>query len=212
MQIATIPQFLRLSGRPCLMLGDNMEAMAKGRALINAGAQLRVIAKNPKAWPVDLMDTVTWLAEPFHPNQLDGVWLVVSALDDEKINAQLFAACQERKIFLNVVDQPQYCSFIWPAIIKRPPFTVAVSSGGQGPALSGWLRRRLAAQLPDDMEGLVEWFAGWRKETALALPTLAERGKFWRTLLDGGVADTFLSGDVTAADDAVKKALEEKKQ
>ena len=211
MNLTTIPQFLRLTDRSCLVLGDNQEAITKGGVLLEAGADLQVIASNRQLWPPELATKITWISGPFHPEQLDGVWLVVSAIEDKKIGAALFAACQKRQIFLNVVDQPDYCSFIWPAVVKKTPFTIAISTAGRGPALAGWLRRKLEAELPENLEELANWFSKWRKKAAPHFQTLAQRGKFWRTLFDDGLLETYLSGDIKKADSTINDALNKKK-
>lgn len=211
MSLTVIPQFLRLSQRPCLLLGDNDEAITKGQMLLEAGADLRVIAQHPENWPAKLTPLITWIPEPFSPKHLTGVWLVVSALGDVDSNQKLFAECQKRQIFLNVVDQPDYCSFIWPAVVKRPPFLVAISTGGQGPALAGWLKRKLENELPDNLGELAPWFADWRKITANSFSSLQERGNFWRRLFNSGLLEIYLAGDKKQADRVIKQELEEQK-
>ncbi|MBF0454537.1 MAG: hypothetical protein HQL72_06925 [Magnetococcales bacterium] len=212
MALTVIPQFLQLTNRPCLMLGDNQEAITKGRVLMEAGAELRVMAADPKRWPSDLAQQITWISGPLQPQQLDDVWLVVSTLEEKSINQQLFSLCQARHIFLNTVDQPQFCSFIWPAVVKKPPFIIAISTAGRGPALAGWLRRKLERELPDNLGELANWFAHWRKKTAPSFSTLQQRGKFWRDLFDAGLLDIYLSGRVNRAEKRIKKALKKKKR
>jgi siroheme synthase-like protein len=211
MNLTTVPQFLRLTNRPCLILGESHEALFKGRFLLEAGGDIRVVSKHKQQWPEDLASQVTFLSPPFNPDQLQEVWLVVSALEEEKTNQALFEACEQRQIFLNVVDQPKYCSFIWPALVKREPFMIAISSGGRGPALSGWLRRKLEQELPQNLGEMAEWFSTWRKKCSKHLPTLQERGKFWRTLFDNGLLDSYLSGDIKKADLTITEALNRKK-
>ncbi|MBF0357075.1 MAG: bifunctional precorrin-2 dehydrogenase/sirohydrochlorin ferrochelatase [Magnetococcales bacterium] len=212
MNITVIPQFLQLLDRPCLMLGDNHEAVNKGEALIKAGAKLMVIADNHQLWPEELSKKITWIPGPFSPEQLDGIWLVVSAIEDRSINSELFNACQKRQIFLNVVDKPEYCSFIWPAVVKKPPFTIAISTGGRGPVLAGWLRRKLENELPDNLEEMADWFVEWRKKITPIIPNLQERGKFWRTMFSSGLLDIFLSGDSQKADKIINRALKQQKK
>ncbi|MBF0379521.1 MAG: hypothetical protein HQL69_00790 [Magnetococcales bacterium] len=212
MNISVIPQFLQLTKRPCLMLGENHEAITKGEILLDAGAELYVISEKKDLWPKQIADRCNWLPAPFKPEYLENIWLVISALEDRSINSGIYAACEKRKIFLNVVDQPEFCSFIWPAVVKKPPFTIAISTGGQGPALAGWLRRKLEKELPENLYELTNWFAKWRKLSCSHIPTLQERGKFWRNLFDGGLLEIYLSGNIKKADDIIKGALETDKK
>jgi uroporphyrin-III C-methyltransferase / precorrin-2 dehydrogenase / sirohydrochlorin ferrochelatase len=194
------------------MLGENQEALTKGEVLLNAGAELYVISEEKHLWPQELAEQINWLPAPFKPEHLKNIWLVISALEDKKINSAIFAACEKQQIFLNVVDQPEYCSFIWPAVVKKPPFIIAISTGGQGPALAGWLRRKLEKELPENLNELTNWFAKWRKISTNHIPTLTERGKFWRNLFDGGLLEIYLSGNIKKADDIINKALKPDKK
>ncbi|MBF0195431.1 MAG: hypothetical protein HQL71_12790 [Magnetococcales bacterium] len=207
MSIPVIPQFINLTKRHCLLLGENQEAITKGEILIKAGANLYVISKHKQLWPKELAEQVNWLPYPFKADYLKNIWLVISALEDRTFNAKIFADCEKRQIFLNVVDQPEYCSFIWPAVVNKPPFIIAISTGGKGPALAGWLRRKLEKELPDNFYELTNWFAKWRKISTKQIPKLQERGKFWRNLLDGGLLEIYLSGNIKKADDIINCAL-----
>lgn len=210
MSLTVTPQFLLLTDLPCLLFGDNEEAIKKGEILLLAGADLRVWASDKRRWPERLVARIRWLSGPADPNLVEGMWLVVSAEESRVFNESLSAVCRQRQIFLNVVDQPEYCTFIWPAVIHKPPFQLAISTGGTGPVLSGWLRRKLERELPDNLGALAQWFALWRKRCAPEFSTLQERGNFWRTLLNEGLAERFLEGDAESAERMIKQALREK--
>lgn len=114
---------LDLTGRSVLVVG---RSDAKVRALEECGAEVSVV-------------------ERYEPRQLDGVWLVVVVDRDQ--GERVFADAAERKIFCNVEDVPELCTFILPALHRRGDITVAVSTGGASPALAQWLRDRFAAQV-----------------------------------------------------------------
>ncbi|MBF0164602.1 MAG: bifunctional precorrin-2 dehydrogenase/sirohydrochlorin ferrochelatase [Magnetococcales bacterium] len=200
------PLFLRLSDRPCLLIGGQGEATRKGETLLAAGARLRILAEilDPPLAEAVRIGRAEWLRGGFEATMLDGVWLVVSDAPDEALNARLYAACQERGIWLNVVDQPDFCTVIWPAVVERSPVTVAITTAGRSPALAGYLRRRIASVLPERLGALAERLAAWRREVPGGL---AARGAFWKRLLDGGVAERFLDGDEAGAERMVREAL-----
>ncbi|MBF0341506.1 MAG: hypothetical protein HQL95_11180 [Magnetococcales bacterium] len=203
-----LPLFVRLTGRACLLVGGGGEGGRKAAALLEAGARLTIVAESLEEELAALVTggKATWLRESFSEHHLQGVWLVVSVAVDEELNARLHAATLERGLWLNVVDQPRFCTVIWPAVIRRPPVTVAIGTGGAAPALAGYLRRRLDAWLPEGVGELAVWFASWR---SVAVGALATRGRFWRTLFDQGVAERFLEGDREGADAMVRQALAE---
>ncbi|MBF0214589.1 MAG: bifunctional precorrin-2 dehydrogenase/sirohydrochlorin ferrochelatase [Magnetococcales bacterium] len=207
MEASQLPLFLRLMDRLCLLVGSEGEATRKGLALLNAGAHLIIVAERLDG---PLMEAVRagraiWKCEPFAPEHLDGVWLALSASPDEALNAKIHEAALARRVWLNVVDQPRYCTVIWPAVVSRPPVQVAIGTGGAAPALAGYLRRRIEAWLPERVGALAGRLAVWRS----AVPGGVEaRGLFWRNLLDQGVADRFLGGDEAHAEILVKQALD----
>jgi precorrin-2 dehydrogenase/sirohydrochlorin ferrochelatase len=121
---------LDLTGRRCLVVGD---APGKVRALEAAGADVVV-------------------ADAYEPELLEGVWLVVVV--DREQGERVFADASARRIFCNVEDVPDLCSFILPALHRRGDITVAVSTGGASPALAQWLRDRFAAQIGFEHEQL----------------------------------------------------------
>ncbi|MBF0428981.1 MAG: bifunctional precorrin-2 dehydrogenase/sirohydrochlorin ferrochelatase, partial [Magnetococcales bacterium] len=135
-----------------------------------------------------------------------GMWLAVSVLSDVAINTQIFAAAVARNVLLNVVDQPQFCTFVWPAVVERLPVTVAIGTGGASPALAGYLRRQVEAWLPERIGLLAEWLALWRRRVPGGLSV---RARFWRDVLDHGVAERFLAGDEEGANALLDKALAE---
>jgi siroheme synthase-like protein len=121
---------LDLTGLRCLVVGH---APGKVRALEESGAELTVVDR-------------------YEPEQLDGVWLVIVV--DRAQGERVFADASERRIFCNVEDVPELCTFILPALHRRGDITVAVSTAGASPALAQWLRDRFAAQIGFEHEQL----------------------------------------------------------
>ncbi|MBF0445719.1 MAG: hypothetical protein HQL68_09015, partial [Magnetococcales bacterium] len=98
MNLSVIPQFINLTKRPCLMLGENQEAITKGEILLNAGAELSVISNKKHLWPQELADQINWLPALFKAEYLESIWLVICVLEVKKINSAFFAAFVERQI------------------------------------------------------------------------------------------------------------------
>ncbi len=203
---SSLPIFLNLHQRACLLVGSAGEAERKGMALIQAGARLTIVASVLDGALLQAVKegNAIWLADSFCPSHLDGMWLAVSALSDLQLNGEIQVAANARGVWLNVVDQPRFCSFVWPALVVRPPVMVAISTGGCSPALAGYLRRLIERLLPEQIGALAEQLAVWRQQVAGGL---ARRGRFWRLLFDQGLADRFLSGDQNGATEMVVAAL-----
>lgn len=203
------PLFLQLTNRPCLLIGGGSSAVEKVNRLLRAGAQLTVVAPHLTRELQSQAEAgkLLWLSETFREAHLEGIWFAVSTLKNDSENRRIYAEANRRHIFLNVVDQPDFCTCHWPAALERPPVTVAFSTRGESPALASYLRRTMDKVLPDSLGELAHWLSAWRQRVQPLLPDLATRGQFWRLLLDQGVAERFLSGDRAGAEAMIQEAL-----
>lgn len=180
-----LPIFCRLDNKPVLLVGGGEVAERKARLLLDAGAQLTVVAPelDPELAELAANGSIEWLAGEFVPEQLAGKWLVVAATDRREVNALVYQSANQARIFANVVDDPKRSSFIMPSIIDRSPLMVAISSGGKAPVLARLLREKLEAMLPQHL-GAVATFAGSLRERVKArFATMGERRRFWERLL-----------------------------
>lgn len=147
---------LDLTGRRVVVVGDGEE---KVKALRAAGADVVVAAA-------------------YEPSLLDGAWLVVVV--DVAQGERVFADASARQIFCNVEDVPERCTFILPALHRRGPITLAVSTGGASPALAQWLRDRFAAQIGVEHEQLASELRRIRPWVKRNFGTYAERRAYFR--------------------------------
>lgn len=180
-----LPIFCRLDNKPVLLVGGGEVAQRKARLLLDAGAQLTVVAPDldPELAELAANGTIEWLDAEFAPAHLTGKWLVVAATDRREVNALVYQSANMARIFANVVDDPKRSSFIMPSIIDRSPLMVAISSGGKAPVLARLLREKLEALLPQHL-GAVAAFAGSLRERVKArFATMGERRRFWERLL-----------------------------
>lgn len=180
-----LPIFCRLDNKPVLLVGGGEVAERKARLLLDAGAQLTVVAPelDPELAELAANGSIEWLDAEFAPAQLTGKWLVVAATDLREVNALVYQSANQARIFANVVDDPKRSSFIMPSIIDRSPLMVAISSGGKAPVLARLLREKLEAMLPQHL-GAVAAFAGSLRDRVKArFATMGERRRFWERLL-----------------------------
>ncbi|MBL0599727.1 uroporphyrinogen-III C-methyltransferase [Aeromonas jandaei] len=180
-----LPIFCRLDNKPVLLVGGGEVAERKARLLLDAGAQLTVVAPelDPDLAELAANGSIEWLAGEFASEQLAGKWLVVAATDRREVNALVYQSANRARIFANVVDDPKRSSFIMPSIIDRSPLMVAISSGGKAPVLARLLREKLEALLPQHL-GAVAAFAGSLRDRVKArFASMGERRRFWERLL-----------------------------
>jgi precorrin-2 dehydrogenase / sirohydrochlorin ferrochelatase len=144
------PMFLKLEGRSCLIAGACRVGEPKIRSLIEAGARVRVVAPVASAAVLEWATAgrLTWLEKTFEPSDLDGVFLVVAATSSTEVNHAIYAEAKRRGILCNVVDDPLHCDFYYPAVVRRGPLQIAISTAGLSPALAQRIRKQLEGQFP----------------------------------------------------------------
>lgn len=203
------PLFADLHGLPVLVVGGGPVATRKAQALLEAGACVTVGAPT-------LDDALTELAAQsriscrighFSPDWLDDAWLVVAATDDRDVNAAVSAAARERRLFCNVVDDPQLSSFQVPAIVDRSPIIVAISSSGTAPVLARRLRARIEGWLDHTTGQLAALAQHYRQNIRQTLPDMAARRNFYDWLLDGPVAACLRRQEPEQAASALRQGL-----
>lgn len=148
------PAFLKLDGRRVVVVGGGRVAASKIRALLDAGADVSVVAPEVSGEIADA--GVACVRRPFAARDLDGAWLVVAAAPPT-VNRQVAEAAGERRLFVNAVDDPPNASFYLGGVVRRSGLTVAISTDGRAPALAGLLRQALDALLP--AEQVERWLA-----------------------------------------------------
>jgi precorrin-2 dehydrogenase/sirohydrochlorin ferrochelatase len=143
--VKTYPIFAVIENRPCLVVGGGAVGERKVRDLMIAGARVTVVSRNLTADLAALASRgkIRYLPEDFQEAQVEGMALVMAATDDPAVNARVSAAAQARGIWVNVADEPEYCSFIVPAQVRRGDLTLAISTGGASPALARQVREEL---------------------------------------------------------------------
>lgn len=165
--MALFPTFLKLEGRRVLIVGGGPVAASKVAALQRAGAELRVVA--PDVSPAIEASVPDIARRPFVPEDLDDVWFVVAAGPSD-VNRAVASEAERRHVFVNAVDDPANASAYLGGVVERGGATIAISTDGAAPALSGLLREALDALLPsgDEMKAWLgrarEMRGRWRAE------------------------------------------------
>jgi uroporphyrin-III C-methyltransferase / precorrin-2 dehydrogenase / sirohydrochlorin ferrochelatase len=203
-----LPVFLRVSGQPVLVVGGGEVALRKAEWFLKAGAQVTVLAPALHAQLAAHVAAheIIHVAGEFAPGHLAGKTAAVAATDDRAVNAAVSAAARRRGIAINVVDDPDLSTFIFPAIIDRSPLIVAVSSAGHAPVLARRVREQIEALLPGRLGALARFMGEHRARVQRALGRLARRA-FWERIVAGPVATRVLAGDEAGAARALDSEL-----
>ncbi|CAA0088821.1 Siroheme synthase [Zhongshania aliphaticivorans] len=206
-----LPLFTDIRNKPCLLIGGGAVALRKARLLSKAGAQLRIVAHDimPELSTLCLNAGGECISGDYGDHLLDDAFLVIAATDDLALNRRVSDTCHKRHIPVNVVDNPELCSVILPAIIDRSPLVVAVSSGGKSPVLARMMRSRLEATIPASYGRLAHLVGQFRDKVKARFSDIEDRRHFWENALQGPVAEMVFAGNDKAAakmlEDVIKK-------
>ena len=203
-----LPLFHNLKGRPVLVVGGGEIALRKARLLSEAGAVLRVVAPEVEAQLSELVAQGggQTILRGYLAGDLSGCVLAIAATDDEPLNEQVSKDAQALGMPVNVVDSPQLCTVIFPAIVDRSPLMIAVSSGGDAPVLARLMRARIETWVPavyGELAGLAKKF---RSQVKAKFADVQQRRVFWEEVFQGSVAERALAGQAQEAE----RLLEEK--
>ena len=206
-----LPISLRIRDAHVLLVGGGQVATRKARLLLQAGARLTVVAPSIDAGLQQLLadNDGSWQQAEYSEDCIAAAVLVVAATPTPDVNAQVYRDATARQLPVNVVDAPDLCSFIFPAIIDRSPLTIAISSGGNSPVLVRLLRRRIEAMVPAAY-GRLALFAGrLRNVVKTAIPADTARRLFWEKSVEGTVGELVLAGSEQQAEVRLREQLQD---
>ncbi len=172
--MSLFPMFVKLAGRPCLVVGAGSVGTSKIEGLLAAGATVRVVAPEatPEVGEWSRAGRLSWEARGFESPDLDATFLTVVATPSRELNARVFQEASRRGVLCNVVDDPPYCDFYYGAVVRRGDLQIAISTSGRSPALAARLRRDLEQQFGPVYEAWVEEL-GQEREKLLVGPSSA---------------------------------------
>ncbi len=168
--MSVFPIFLKLAARPCIVIGAGNIAESKIESLRNAEAQVTVIAPHalPRVQGWAEAGDIVWHQRAYRDGDLAGAFLVVAATATAEVNRAVYAEANTRNILCNAVDDPPFCDYYFPSIVKRGELQIAISTAGESPALAQRLRKEINAALPlDTGEWLMELGRLRREVTAV---------------------------------------------
>lgn len=152
------PLFLKLAARTCLVVGAGPEGESKIASLLAAGASVRVVAPEAtaavEAWAREAR--LQWVARGFKDTDLDGIFLAVVATSRRELNQRVYQEAQRRRVLCNVVDDPSFCDFYYPSVVRRGALQIAISTDGKSPALAQRLRCELERRFGPVYEAWVD--------------------------------------------------------
>jgi precorrin-2 dehydrogenase/sirohydrochlorin ferrochelatase len=171
------PIFLKIAGRPCMVIGAGNLAEAKIDSLLAAHAKVTVIAPEARPRVVEMAAAgeLEWLRRDYVEGDLLRQFLVVAATDNPIVNRAVFREATEKDILCNAVDDPPFCDFYFPSVVRRGDLQIAISTAGASPALAQRLRKEINSQLPLDVGDWLTDLGNLRREVTQMEPLNEER-------------------------------------
>jgi precorrin-2 dehydrogenase/sirohydrochlorin ferrochelatase len=193
------PAYLELRGHPCVVIGGGEIAERKVTTLLDAGARVTVVSPTLTGGLAALADTHEIIHHPraYRHGDLAGAWLAYAATGDDAVHAAIAAEAAEARVFLNVVDRPALCSFIVPALVRRDPVAIAVSTGGASPALAKKLARELANTIGPEWSLAARVLGTLRTRLGCDVAT---RARIFTALADEPLLTALRAGDAARVD------------
>jgi precorrin-2 dehydrogenase/sirohydrochlorin ferrochelatase len=175
--MSLFPIFLKLAARPCVVVGAGNIAESKIESLLIAEASVTVIAPDalPRVREWAESGQLIWHQREYMPGDLAGAFLVVAGTATAAVNRAVYAEASAANILCNAVDDPPFCDYYFPSVVRRGELQIAISTAGESPALAQRLRKEINAQLPlDTGEWLME-LGRLRREVTAVEPVGEER-------------------------------------
>ena len=176
--MALFPMFIELSGRDVLVVGGGQVALRKCEKLLPYGPAITAAAGRFLPQFISLKG-VRLLFRPFEDGDVEGRDMVIAATGDRALNAHVAALCRERGIPVNVVDDVESCSFVFPALTLRGRLSAGFCTGGASPTASAYFRNGFEDSLPDATEEILDFMADIRPRIIAAVPDERRRARIF---------------------------------
>ena len=190
-----LPVFVATEGRRVVVVGEGQLAEAKCRAVLKSSAQVTLISEAPtlamRAWSAE--GQLALHTRSCRASDLEGARLVYAASQDEVTNRRVAEWARQAGAWVNVLDEPDQCDFITPAVVDRDPVVVAIGTEGAAPVLARQIKADVEAMLPQNLGGLALAAGRFRKRVGEALLRGRPRRQFWRAFFRGELPDAAMS-------------------
>jgi precorrin-2 dehydrogenase/sirohydrochlorin ferrochelatase len=201
---------LNLSSRPTLVVGAGSVGLEKINGLLACGARVKVVAPDvhPDVDELSEVGAIELHRRTYAPADLDGCFLVVAATSDTGLNTRIYEDAEARLMLVNVVDVPELCNFVLPAILRQGPLAVAISTSGASPALAKRMRNEAAKVFGREYAELAFLLDEQREWAKSTLPTYGDRRDFFERIVNGDPDPIAMlrDGEVLAVRDMIASA------
>lgn len=204
-----LPVMLKVAGKKCVVVGGGEVAAQKVKQLLECDASVVVVSPSlcDDLRELASQGRIRWLPMRYEASVLENAFLVFACTDDTETNRRVFADCETRKIWCNVVDVPELCNFYMPSILRRGELVIAVSTSGNSPAFARKMRMFLESLIGDEFGTLVALLGELKDEMREALKTVEQRREFIERVWASDVWRYLQEGDLEGAKACLRSCL-----
>jgi siroheme synthase-like protein len=205
------PIYLNLTGKSVVVIGGGEVAERKVASLDGTGAAVTVISPDltPQLLSLAGSNAINWKRRTYAHGDCSGAALVLSATNDPAISRQVWEEATNAGILVNTADQPAFCDFIMPAVVRRGDLAVAISTGGASPALAATLRERLSEMLGPEYEELLEMLSRARTEIQRRFQDEHDRKALHYRILESNLIGLLKQQDRQSAERLLREIIED---
>ncbi len=203
------PVNLDITNQQCLVVGGGAVGTRKVKGLLNCGAKVRVVSpeNTPEIQRLAKEDLIELHQRNYRSKDIEGVFLVIGATDDETLNRQIHADAGARNILCNIADRPEICNFILPALVQQGDMVIAISTSGKSPAFAKHLKREIQRDYGPEYGRFLDLMGAIRKKLLVQEHAPEEHKPLFESLIRQGLLDLVRKEDVGAIDRLLASVL-----
>lgn len=178
------PMFVNLREKTVLVVGGGSVARRKVEKLLPFGPKIRIVSPRIDPDLARLSEVAVTQRDFRAEDLLPRPAMVIAATDDREVNHRVFRLCREREIPVNVADDPDACTFLFPALVHQGEFCAGISTGGASPTAAIYFKERFQGMLPENLDDLLSWLEEQRLTLKRTVPEQARRAGIFRRMFD----------------------------
>jgi precorrin-2 dehydrogenase/sirohydrochlorin ferrochelatase len=203
------PVNLDIRGRHCLVVGGGRVGARKVGTLLQCGAVVTVVSPAivPSLSQLAASQVIFLKQRPYRTDDMEGMFLVIGATDDEALNRRIHADAENRHLLCNIADRPQICNFTLPAIVQRGDFVMAISTAGKSPAFAKHIRQQLETQYGPEYGALLDLMGAIRAKLLAEAHEPEAHKPLFEQLIAGELLALVKAHDIARIDQLLGKVL-----
>ncbi|MBO8171517.1 MAG: bifunctional precorrin-2 dehydrogenase/sirohydrochlorin ferrochelatase [Bacillaceae bacterium] len=201
------PFMLNLENKKGVIVGGGDVAARKFETLAEAGADITIISPDLHPALQTQRDHFNYQDRSFQKGDTQGAFVVVAATDNQGINHAVYQDARDHVPLINVVDQPELCTFTFPSVVQQGSLTIAISTSGVSPALSKKIRLQLEEMYGPEYEAFLEKLSLWRREIIRQVDDPEIRRKLFQAIVQDEVIEDFRHGDSSLLEEKIRDVL-----